>query len=167
MQNEFPVRKNIRLQGYDYSQAGSYFITICVKNGQEMLGKVVVGDAPLRVPIVELTEYGVFAKTQIEKINHVYPYVSVDKYIIMPNHIHMIAVIIDGTRGGASPTKAVIPQIVQSLKSMTTRHFGFSMWQRSYHERIIRNEEEYRVIWQYIDNNPAKWAEDEYYRVVK
>ncbi|MCL1858229.1 MAG: hypothetical protein FWF92_03235 [Oscillospiraceae bacterium] len=52
---------------------------------------------------------------------------------------------------------------MQSLKSMTTRKFGFNMWQRSYHERILRNEEEYRIRWNYIDNNPAKWAEDEYF----
>ena len=117
-----------------------------------------------------MTEYGVFVEAQIQKISHVYPHVLVDKYVIMPNHIHIIAVIKDGanidnsgTRRGASPTKAVIPQIVQSMKSMTTRKFGFDMWQRSYHERILRNEEEYRVRWQYIDNNPAKWAEDDYF----
>jgi hypothetical protein len=69
----------------------------------------------------------------------------------------------DGTRRGASPTKAVIPQIVQSLKSMTTRQFGFNMWQRSYHDHIIRNEIEYHHIWQYIDKNPEKWIEDRYY----
>jgi len=125
--------------------------------------RLFVGDAPLRVPLVELTEYGVFAEAQIQKINRIYPHVLVDNYVIMPNHIHILAIIKDGTRGGASPTKAVIPQIVQSLKSMTTRKFGFNMWQRSYHERILRNEEEYRIRWNYIDNNPAKWAEDEYF----
>jgi len=160
---ELPVRKNIRLRGYDYSQAGYYFITICVENGHEMLGKVIVGDAPLRVPLVELTEYGIFVEAQIQKINHIYPHVLVDNHIIMQNHIHILAVIKDGTRRGASPTKAVIPQIVQSLKSMTTRQFGFNMWQRSYHERIIRNQVEYQNKWQYIDENPAKWAEDDYF----
>ena len=163
MQKELPIRKKIRLEGYDYSSAGYYWITICVEDCHAMLGRVVVGDAPLRVPVVELTEYGVFVEEQIQKISHIYPHVLIDKYVIMPNHIHMIAVVKDGTRRGASPTKAVIPQIVQSMKSMTTRKFGFDIWQRSYHERILRNEEEYRVRWQYTDNNPANWAEDDYF----
>ena len=95
----------------------------------------------------------------------------IDKYVIMPNHVHMIIVVQDGTpsaaengtRGGASPTKSTVPQIIQSLKSMTTKHFGFSMWQRSYHDHIIRDETEYQRVWQYIDENPQKWAEDDYY----
>ena len=177
MSNELPVRKNIRLKEYVYSAAGYYFVTICIKDKHEMLGRIIVGDAPLRVPCCELSEYGVFADAQIQKINHIYPCVSVDKYVIMPNHIHMIAVVNDrvnseesgtnnkesGTRGGASPTKAVIPQIVQSMKSMTTKQFGFSLWQRSFHDHIIRDEADYQRIWQYIDENPARWAEDEYF----
>ena len=134
---ELPVRKSIRLKGYNYSSAGHYFITICVEDGHEMLGKVVVGDAPLRVPFVELTEYGIFVEEQIQKINHIYPHVLVDNYVIMPNHIHILAGVKDGTRPCASRTKAVVPQIVQSVKSMTTRQFGFNLFQRSYHERII------------------------------
>jgi len=167
---ELPVRKDVRLRGFDYSNAGCYYVTICVKDRHEVLGEI-VGDAPLRVPCSILSKYGVFVDAQIQKISGVYPFVSVDNYVIMPNHIHMLVTIGgkicqkmgDGTRGGASPTKAVIPQIVQSLKSMTTKEFGFNMWQRSYHDRIIRNEEEYHRIWRYIDENPAKWAEDEYH----
>ncbi|MCL1795099.1 MAG: transposase [Oscillospiraceae bacterium] len=157
------MRKSIRLKGYDYSSAGYYFVTVCVEDGHEMLGKVVVGDAPLRVPFIEFTQYGIFVEAQIRKINHIYPHISVDSYVVMPNHIHMLATIEDGTRRGASPTKAGIPRVVQSLKSMTTRKFGFDMWQRSYHERILRNEEEYKIRWNYINNNPAKWAEDDYF----
>ena len=160
---ELPARKTIRLKGYDYSSNGAYFITICVKDGHEMLGKIVVGDAPLRVPYCRLSEYGKFVEVQIQKTSVVYPGISVDKYIVMPNHIHMIAVVADETRRGASPTKAVIPQIVQSIKSMTTKHFEFNLWHRSYHDHIIRNEEEYRRIWQYIDGNPARWEEDRYF----
>ena len=73
MEKELPIRKKIRLHEYDYSQAGYYFITICVEDRHEMLGRVIVGDAPLRVPFVELTEYGVFVEAQIQKISHIYP----------------------------------------------------------------------------------------------
>ena len=107
MKKELPERKRIRLEGYDYSRAGYYFVTICVEDRNEMLGTVVVGDAPPRVPIVELTEYGVFVEAQIQKISRIYPRVLVDKYIVMPNHIHMIVIVKDeiningtGTRGG-------------------------------------------------------------------
>jgi len=208
---ELTTRKNQRLKGHNYSSTGRYFVTICIKNKHELLGKV-VGDAPLRVPFlsefpcvsqalsarhletmehteahplhdilhVQLSEYGVFVDAQIQKICCVYPNVLIDNYVIMPNHIHMLIVIDgdtqkthsaddndmrnnNGTRGGASPTKAVIPQIVQSLKSMTTKRFGFNMWQRSYHDHIIRNEAEYHRVYQYINENPQKWIEDCYY----
>ncbi|MCL2367685.1 MAG: hypothetical protein FWC72_01705 [Oscillospiraceae bacterium] len=162
MTKELPQRKRLRLEGYDYSNAGYYFVTVCVKDRHELLGEV-VGDAPLRVPHVALSEYGVFVDAQIRKISHIYPYVLIDHYIIMPNHIHVIANIEGGTRRGASPTKAVIPRIVQSLKSMTTKRFGFNMWQTSYHDHIIRDEAEYQHIWQYVDENPARWTEDCYY----
>ena len=169
MEKEFPVRKDIRLQGHDYSSAGKYFVTICVKDRHELLGKVLVGDAPLRVPHCTLSEYGTFIDTQIRKISSIYPEAFVDTYVIMPNHIHMIVSItgtgIGGTRRGASPTKAFIPRIVQSLKSITTKQFGFNIWQRSYHDHIIRDEADYRKIWQYIDENPQKWADDCYYTV--
>ena len=123
----------------------------------------IVGDAPLRVPPVRLSEYGAFVEAQIQQISQIYPLVTVDKYVIMPNHIHLIVIIEDGTRRGASPTKAVIPRIVQSLKSMTTKRFGLNIWQRSYHDHVIRNESEFQRIWEYIDNNPALWDEDVYF----
>jgi len=113
-----------------------------------------------------LTEYGEFVEAQIQKISLIYPHVTVENYVIMPNHVHMLLnikdVIKDGTRRNTSPTKAGIPQIVQSLKSMTTKQFGFTMWQRSYHDHIVRNEDEYLKIWQYISENPAKWHDDCY-----
>ena len=164
MEKEQPTRKGIRLQGHDYSSAGAYFITVCVKDKNELLGRI-VGDAALRVPCCELSEHGIFVDVQIRKISTIYPEAFVDNYVIMPNHIHMIVSIVDmgGTRRGASPTKAVLPQIVQGLKSITTKQFGVNIWQRSYHDHIIRNEAEYQKIWQYIDENPQTWTNDRYY----
>ena len=116
-----------------------------------------------------IINYGEFVDAQIQKISIIYPHVSVKNYVVMPNHVHMLLVLEGGardqrggTRGGASPTKAEIPQIVQSLKSMSTKHFGFAIWQRSYHDHIIRNEAEYRKIWQYISENPINWDDDCY-----
>jgi len=171
MQKELPVRKKIRLQGYDYSQAGYYFITVCVQNGHEMLGKV-VGNAALGVPYIELTDIGEIVKQYIENINIVYNgEIRVDNYVIMPNHIHMIITIYknetsnckDGTPRAAFPTKAKIPKVVNSLKGLTTKKIGFSIWQDRYHDRIIRDKTEYQNKCRYIDENPAKWAEDRYF----
>ena len=92
MRKELPVRKSIRLKEYDYSSAGYYFVTVCVKDRHEMLGRIVVGDAPPRVPHCqdpphyELSEYGVFVNEQILKINRIYPHVLVDKYVILFPH---------------------------------------------------------------------------------
>ena len=103
----------------------------------------------------------------------VYDNVVIDKYSIMPNHIHIILTIntgipgrITGTPGCASPTgvkKSVLAKVVNALKGMTTRQFGSTLWQRSYYDHIIRDEEDYQRIWQYIDDNPARWADDEYF----
>ena len=184
MQKELPVRKNIRLKDYDYSTAGYYFITVCVKDKHEMLGKVVgdavVGDAVHSVPHIDLSEYGNIVQQVLE--NGGSPRVKLDKYIIMPNHIHMILIVshvenrdavdrdavdgrdaVDRDAVDSVPYKSLIPAFVRSLKTMTTKRFGFNMWQRSYHDRIIRDEAEYQRIWQYIDENPARWVEDDYF----
>ena len=170
MEKELPVRKKIRLEGYDYSQAGHYHVTVCVQDGHEMLGKV-VGDAVLCVPFVELTDIGEIAQAYLEKMNDVIKHAFLEKYVIMPNHIHLLIILKhgtqepleSGTQRTASPTKATIPRIVHGMKSVVTKQIGYSIWQRSYHEHILRNEKEYQHTWQYIDNNPAKWAEDDYY----
>ena len=164
MEKKFPVRKKIRLEGYDYSQAGYYFVTICVEDGHEMLGRV-VGDAVLCVPNVELSEIGEIVKTFLEKMNTVVEHAVLEKYVIMPNHIHLLIELKDGTQRTASPTKAMIPRIVHGMKCVVTKQIGYSVWHRSYHDRIIRirSADEYQRIWQYIENNPAKWAEDRYF----
>ena len=165
MQMELPVRKKIRLEGYDYSGAGCYFITICIKDGHEILGKVVVGDAALGVPFVVLNEIGEYVKQRIEHINVIPGHIRVDKYVIMPNHIHLLLSVTSGTPRAASPTKSEIAKAVNAIKSLTTKHIGYSIWQRSYNDRIIRDEEEYQSKWRYIEENPARWTEDEFYKV--
>jgi len=166
MQKELPVRKKIRLEGYDYNQAGYYFITMCVKNMHEMLGDIVGHDDSACRPYIELTEYGVISEKYIKTIEPHYDGVFVDKYAIMPNHIHIIFAVCkrkDGAPGSSRPTTALVPRIMAAYKKYTNKEFGFDMWQDRYHDHIIRNEKEYRIKWQYIDNNPIKWAEDDYF----
>jgi len=163
MQRELPTRKNIRLNNYDYSSAGYYFITVCVKDKHVVLGKV-VGDAVHSVPKVDLSEYGNIVQQILE--NGGAPCIKLEKYIIMPNHIHMILIVSHVEKWDAVdsvPYKSLIPTFVRALKTMASKQIGFSIWQRSYHDHIIRDEDEYRRIWQYIDENPARWTEDGYF----
>ena len=155
VQKELPVRKKNRLQGYDYSQNGKYFVTICVKDMHELLGRIV--GAISNRPCIELSEIGKAAEIALHKLDET---IEIDKYIIMPNHIHMIIRIQNSGRTEFAPT---ISSIVRFCKSYVTKQIGYSIWQRSYYDRIIRDETEYQKIWQYIDQNPVQWQNDCYY----
>lgn len=158
-------RKPNRLEYYDYSQNGAYFITICTRDKRGILCDV-VGDGALDVPQIHLSDYGKIVNDEIIKSNEIYDYINIDKYVIMPNHIHLI-LIIDrdnkGTSRAPSRTNAIIPLFVSMLKRFTNKKCGISLWQRSFHDHVIRNECDYRRIWEYIDTNPAKWELDCYY----
>ena len=156
---ELPKRKQIRLPNYDYSSPGSYFVTICTCNRQCILSRISVGaDAP-GGPCLQLTETGKVVEQFILSTDHMNGF-RVDKYVVMPNHIHMILRIDDGPPRASAPT---VSDAVGALKRLVNRRVGRDIWQRSFHEHVIRNENDYREIWKYIDENPAKWAEDRYY----
>ncbi len=164
--SDLPQRKKLRSKEYDYSSNGAYFITICVKNRQDLLGKIDVGSGILDAPTMVLSRCGKIIIETIDFLNEKNHLLSIDKYIIMPNHTHLI-IIIDNLDNGASgmprPTNARIPKLISSIKRYTNKHAGFDIWQTSYHDHIIRNEEDNQIHLKYIDENPAKWAEDEYY----
>jgi len=165
--NKYPVRKNMRLQGYDYSQNGVYFLTICVKDKQNLLwNDSLVGAAcgrPLSAKHM-LSEMGQIIDDEINRIDEIYETVRIDKYVIMPNHIHMIIELneyidLDG-RPQAAPT---ISRIINQLKGSISKQIGYSIWQKLFHDHIVRNENEYHRIWRYIDTNPVKWQDDKYF----
>ena len=161
---ELSNRKRTRLLGYDYSSAGAYFITICAKK-KKCLFSNIVGDDAHGVPQNKLTKIGAIIQKHIlsgKNINGV----TIDKYVIMPNHIHIILFVddmIDGTPRASSPTIAIIPRFVAALKRFTNQEIGRNIFQRSYHDHIIRNEADYLRIWEYIENNPKQWELDCFY----
>ena len=178
---ELPVRKNIRLKGYDYSTDGCYFITICVKDKHEILGEVVGDDAHIVPPYVKCTEYGNIVDKYVNNINVSSDDVNIPKYVIMPNHIHLIVVLKavghgrdksiecgeDTAVGHGNPT---LQSVVGRIKSYTAKRWSEmcgekyqTFWQSRFYDEIIRNEETYQNIWHYIDENPQKWAEDDYF----
>jgi REP element-mobilizing transposase RayT len=154
--NKQATRKSIRLQGHNYSDTGYYFVTLCVKDRHEMLGNV--GTTAHGRPCVNLSPIGQCIAETIEKANK--GNVSIDKYVIMPNHIHMIVKLCPTTddRGRSS-----LQQVVRNIKSYVTKWAGFSLWQPRFHDHIIRSEKDYKKIWQYIEDNPALWDDDIYH----
>ena len=161
---DLPKRKQLRLPDYDYSSPGAYFVTICTQNRKCILSNIVVGDGVLDVPQARLTSSGMCVRDTLLEIEQHYDWLSVDHSVIMPNHIHLLLRIeSNGPSGTPAPTDETLPKLISTFKRFTNRRCGAQLWQRSYHEHVIRNENDYREIWEYIENNPIKWAEDRYY----
>lgn len=148
-------RKPNRLKGYDYSENGTYFITFCTQKRYELLWKT-----GYQIPQYELSEYGEITEKMILKIPVCYPAVVVDQYVIMPNHVHLLLSIQKQGRAMRAPT---IATILNQMKGAITKQIGFSIWQKLFHDHIVRNQAEYQRIWEYIDTNPLKWEEDCFY----
>ncbi|HYF84154.1 MAG TPA: transposase [Clostridia bacterium] len=162
MDNEHHQRKQLRIKGYDYSQAGYYFVTICVQNGACILCR---GEhcSPENNTKFELSDIGEVVDTAINNIEKYYPNIRIDNYVIMPNHIHMI-IAIDGEESGRTMFAPTISRIIKQFKEYVTKQIGYSFWQKSYYDHVIRNEQSYKEIYEYIETNPLKWELDKYYK---
>ncbi len=173
-------RKSIRLPGYDYSSAGAYFVTVVTWQRDCLFGNVVNGE-------MILNDFGKIADECWRAIPEHFPNVELGAHVIMPNHAHGIVVIRDDVlRSGAGAQHCCAPTspganenphkinvkpgslgaIVRSFKSAVSyrinkEHNATGIWQRNYHERILRNEREKDAIWRYIEANPVHWGEDE------
>ena len=156
-------RKSTRLKGFDYSSNGVYFITICTANMECILSSIkIVGEGLRALPKIKLTEIGEEVKNSVEYSNSKYENINIEKYVIMPNHIHLL-IAINNHRGGRGDPP--LQDVIRDIKSYTTHKYGSTLWQRSYYDHIIRNEEDYLHHLQYIEENPKKWiiGKDEYY----
>ena len=172
-------RRSIRMKGYDYAQVGAYFVTIVTLGRACLFGEIVDG-------VMVLNEYGKIADECWRAIPEHFPNVDLGAHVIMPNHAHG-TILIRGVESllnvGAQQCCAPTPDeqdnphkinvkpgslgaIIRSFKSAVSyrinkEHHITSIWQRNYYERIIRNEREMDAIWEYIENNPAAWADDD------
>ena len=158
---ELPKRKKNRLESYDYAASGMYFITICTENRKCLLSRITVGATIGRPPKTALTSIGQCVEETLLSIPAHYPSVSVDRYVIMPNHVHLLLRMENGGRPMVAPT---VSNIVNQFKGRTTKQIGTTIWQKGFYDHIIRDERDYLIRAKYIDDNPAKWAEDEYYK---
>ncbi len=169
--NPLPKRKHPRLDSYDYSSAGLYFITICAQNKKCIFSRIVGrGLAPAENTElkIEYKTYGKIAEKQLLLLENRYPSLKIYAYVIMPNHIHMIINPAQRT-AGASP-RPTIMDIICAYKSLTTRECKRlrptdRIFQTSFFEHIIRNKEEYEKTLKYIRDNPAHWVYDTLYQI--
>ena len=169
-------RRSIRLQGYDYSGEGAYFVTICSYKRECIFSTVGAGLASAlhSKPIIQLKDPGKIILKIWNKIPERFENVLIDDLVIMPNHIHGILFIEKSDkRVDARPTPT-LGDIICSFKSeCVTEYFKYikdnnllsscKIWQRNYYEHIIRNDRELNTYRRYILNNPGKWEEDEYF----
>ncbi len=155
---EFKDRKHPRLKNYDYSLTGYYYVTIHNEKGAPALSSIRQETVPNKIR-VRLTPIGLIAERQLFALEKRYPYVKIDKYVIMPTHIHVIIRLMPGTC-----PRPTLMQIIQAYKSLTTRvcnqlfqTVGRRQFQTSFYERVLRSEQDYQECWLYIEGNPAKW----------
>ena len=157
-------RRSIRLKGYDYSQAGAYFVTIVAWQRECLFGNLVDGE-------MMLSDFGKIVTEKWEWLEAQYEYVELGSWVVMPNHFHGI-LLING-RGGSRPTPTPtttkpLGGLIGAFKTVSSKQInllrrtdGIPVWQRNYYEHIIRNEREMDRISRYIEYNPLRWADDD------
>ena len=145
----FYLRKSTRLQKYDYSSNNYYFITICTHNKKCIFGT-----------IESLNVNGEIAKKELELIPQRYEGVYLDNYIVMPNHIHAI-IVLENQKKSLSEIIGLYKSGVS--KKIREKNGSVQVWQRSFHDHIIRNERSYLEIWEYVTYNAQKWERDCFY----
>ena len=158
------------MRGYDYSQAGAYFVTLCVHGRECLLGEVAERE-------VRLSQIGALVEACWQELPRHYAHVDLGAFVVMPNHVHGVIFLTADVGAGLKPAPTAstgkrhpLTEIVRALKTFSTRRVntfrespGLPVWQRNYYERVIRDEAELERINQYIVDNPASWADDEYH----
>ena len=167
-------RKTPRYQSFDYNSVGVYFITICTQNRKCILSRI-VGTGVLDCPQIKLTGYGKIADKYIKQLNDFYDHLSVEEYVIMPNHIHLLLWIKknkntcdNGQSRTPVPTtveraNSACSQFVSTFKRFCNKEYGENVWQDRFNDHIIRDRQDYEEHVRYIMENPARWYYDELY----
>ncbi|MEX1254510.1 MAG: transposase [Dehalococcoidia bacterium] len=170
----WPNRRSIRLRGYDYSQPGAYYVTVCSAGRECLFSEVVEG-------AMRLSHLGSEVEAAWSELPSHYPMVDLDAFVVMPNHVHGVIVLLDGaapeedlvgaglrpSRQAAPTCPHTLPEVIRAFKSFSARRTnalrgttGAHVWQRNYYERVVRSERELERIREYIENNPAQWEND-------
>ena len=177
-------RKTTRLRGADYNQNGAIFLTICTKERRCILSRI-VGTGVLDGPQIQLTQYGKIADKYINQLNAFYDDLSVEGYVIMPNHIHIMLWVKRNDENGPSrtpvhtnesesdgPSRRPVPTVQNSIparflstfKRFCNKECGMNIWQYRSNDHIVRNRQDYEEHMKYIYENPMRWHYDELYK---
>lgn len=166
MRMDYPKRKLTRLSEYDYSAPGTYFITICTHGKNHLFGRILTDHST--EPYMRYSAIGEIAKKHLIDMESHYDNIKIDNWVIMPNHIHLLIQITE--RINPFPTIHYdIPNTVGKYKAAVTRNVGNAfihsgkLWQSSFYDHIVRNDQDYQEICRYINGNPSKWLEDCFY----
>ena len=165
---ELKKRKTPRWQRYDYNSAGAYFITICTQSRRCILSRV-VGTGVLDCPQIELTKYGEIADKYIKQLSDFYDHISIESYVIMPNHIHVLLIIKeDGQSRTPVPTNVMrsnstLSKFISTFKRFCNKEYGENIWQPRFNDHVIRSRKDYEEHLRYIYENPNRWYNDELY----
>jgi len=155
-------RRSIRLAGYDYSQCGAYFVTVCAANRECLFGDIADGE-------MHLNSYGLLVESSWVELRDTYPYVNLDAWVLMPNHLHGVVVITDEA---VDATKIIMKRkplgnLIGAFKTISTRRInelrgssGTPVWQRNYYEHVIRSDAVLCRVRDYIQANPGNWSTD-------
>ncbi len=179
--NTLPKRHTIRLQGYNYSLSGMYFVTICTQDKVCLFGKVVDGE-------MFLNDAGKMVMQIYNELPNKFSDIQCHEIIVMPNHIHFIVENVgadlrvcpinnndDNNNDSGEHVGSPLHRVIQWFKTITTnlyingvknqswQPFNKKIWQRNYYEHIIRNEKSYNNITDYIATNPINWQSDDYF----
>lgn len=159
MEQNRHTRKKHRLEKYDYSSIGAYFVTICTSDRQRLFWSDAVGATIGRPEDIALSNYGEIVSDGINRIPQIYPAVSIDSYVIMPDHVHLLLRIHCGENGRpmVAPT---VGNIVRQFKGFVTKQIGKQIWQKLFYDHVIRNDGDYEEAIKYIYENPMRWHYD-------
>ena len=162
-------RRALRLKGYDYAQAGAYFVTVCTQGRACLFADMVHGE-------MRLNACGDIVKACWNDLPHHYGHIELDAFVVMPNHVHAIIVLsgvtlgipVAGTGLKAATARPPLSEIVRGFKTFSARRINeeraapaLPVWQRNYYEHVIRNEDDLDQVREYIATNPVRWLEDE------
>lgn len=170
MKIDYPKRKRLRLPDYDYSSEGVYFLTLCAKERAPIFSRISEAKEDGKtIAVVVLTQTGYIVQQYISSISEAYPNISVDSYVIMPDHIHLLLRITSAharrtepfahdahCECGAPPSASAIAQAVAAFKHLTNRDCKQTLWQDGYYDHIIRDAQDYRTRAEYIETNPLR-----------